>query len=224
MSEMPLGLGSEQLWRWSTGISIPESERAFSFSSHLFDAPVLCFAIALVLLILRLLIMRIRKVSISGTMVSLMDRALSRMIGTALVFAALGILWLAGCWLNYTKWGTQVPAGGALVSGGAFALLRNWIGRMGPAKKGGVMDIVKPLIPQILAYVAIALTLVHIYLGTIGMIDAYRAMRYGYVDESWAKHHHLRWYEEVTAGRARQKFADPNAVPPPATQPRTRPA
>ncbi|HEV2047008.1 MAG TPA: patatin-like phospholipase family protein [Chthoniobacterales bacterium] len=157
MSEMPLGLGSEQLWKWSTGISIPESERAFSFSSHLFDAPVLCFAIALVLLILRLLIMRIRKVSISGTMVSLMDRALSRMIGTALVFAALGILWLAGCWLNYTKWGTQVPAGGALVSGGAFALLRNWIGRMGPAKKGGVMDIVKPLIPQILAYVAIAL-------------------------------------------------------------------
>ena len=105
MSEMPLGLGSEQLWRWSTGISIPESERAFSFSSHLFDAPVLCFAITLVLLILRLLIMRIRKVSISGTMVSLMDRALSRVIGTALVFAALGILWLAGCWLNYTKWG-----------------------------------------------------------------------------------------------------------------------
>jgi hypothetical protein len=173
MSKMPVSLGSEQLWRWSTGISIPESERSFSFSSHLFDAPILCFAIALVLLILRLLIMRMRQVSISGTMVSLMDRALSRMIGTALVFAALGILWLAGCWLNYTKWGTQVPAGGALVSGGAFALLRNWIGRMGPAKKGGVMDIVKPLIPQILAYVAIALWAICIAALIAGGIEKY---------------------------------------------------
>jgi formate dehydrogenase subunit gamma len=80
------------------------------------------------------------------------------------------------------------------------------------------------VVHMVAAYVAIALAVVHIYLGTIGMIDAYRAMRYGYVDESWAKHHHLRWYEDVAAGRARQKFADPNAVPPRATEPRTRPA
>jgi formate dehydrogenase subunit gamma len=80
------------------------------------------------------------------------------------------------------------------------------------------------VVHMVASYVAIALALVHIYLGTIGMVDAYRAMRYGYVDESWAKHHHLRWYEDVAAGRARQKFADPNAIPPPATQPRTRPA
>ena len=31
------------------------------------------------------------------------------------------------------------------------------MGRLGPGKKGGVMDMVKPLIPQILAYVAIGL-------------------------------------------------------------------
>jgi formate dehydrogenase subunit gamma len=80
------------------------------------------------------------------------------------------------------------------------------------------------VVHMVTAYVAIALALVHIYLGTIGMIDAYRAMRYGYVDESWAKHHHRRWYEEVVAGRARQHFADPNAVLPTATQPRIRPA
>jgi formate dehydrogenase subunit gamma len=80
------------------------------------------------------------------------------------------------------------------------------------------------VVHMVASYIAIALALVHIYLGTIGMVDAYRAMRYGYVDESWAKHHHLRWYEDVAAGRARQKFVDPNAVPPPATQPRTRPA
>ena len=48
----------------------------------------------------------------------------------------------------------------------------------------------------------------HIYLGTIGMEGAYRAMRDGYVDESWAKHHHLRWYEEVVAGKAPREIRE----------------
>jgi formate dehydrogenase subunit gamma len=80
---------------------------------------------------------------------------------------------------------------------------------------------------MVAAYLAIALALVHVYLGTIGMGGAYKAMRYGYVDESWAKHHHLRWYEDVAAGRSRQRFADPKEVPPEgstASTPRTRPA
>jgi formate dehydrogenase subunit gamma len=59
------------------------------------------------------------------------------------------------------------------------------------------------------AYLAMALACVHIYLGTIGMTGAYNAMRYGYVDESWAEHHHLRWYEQVVAGTAREKFVQP---------------
>ena len=59
------------------------------------------------------------------------------------------------------------------------------------------------------AYLAIALACVHVYLGTIGMTEAYRAMRYGYVTENWAKHHHLRWYEKIVAGKAREKFVSP---------------
>jgi len=66
----------------------------------------------------------------------------------------------------------------------------------------------------IAAYGAMALACVHIYLGTIGMTGAYRAMRHGYVDESWAEHHHLRWYEAVVAGRAREPIVDPAEVPP----------
>ena len=61
---------------------------------------------------------------------------------------------------------------------------------------------------MIAAYLAIALALVHIYLGTLGMKGAYKAMRTGYVDDTWAKHHHERWYEEIKAGKSRQKFAD----------------
>jgi formate dehydrogenase subunit gamma len=74
------------------------------------------------------------------------------------------------------------------------------------------------------AYVAISLALVHVYLGTIGMVDAYRAMRYGYVDESWAKHHHAYWYQRVVAGRAREHFVDPESVTPAISPERTRPA
>jgi formate dehydrogenase subunit gamma len=71
------------------------------------------------------------------------------------------------------------------------------------------------------AYIAIALALVHIYLGTIGQVGSYRAMRYGYVDESWAKHHHERWHRAVVEGRVPQKFVDPKVVPPEALPPGT---
>jgi formate dehydrogenase subunit gamma len=41
----------------------------------------------------------------------------------------------------------------------------------------------------------------HIYIGTIGMRGAYRAMRTGQVDEAWAEEHHALWYEDIRAGR-----------------------
>ena len=41
----------------------------------------------------------------------------------------------------------------------------------------------------------------HIYLGTIGVGGAYESMRYGYVDETWAKEHHEYWYNDIKAGR-----------------------
>lgn len=40
----------------------------------------------------------------------------------------------------------------------------------------------------------------HIYLGTLGMNGAYQAMRHGYVDDTWAKEHHDKWYEQVQKG------------------------
>lgn len=51
------------------------------------------------------------------------------------------------------------------------------------------------------AVAMMALFLGHIYMGTIGMNGAYRAMRTGYVDEAWAKEHHELWYHDIRAGR-----------------------
>ena len=51
------------------------------------------------------------------------------------------------------------------------------------------------------AALMMALFLGHIYLGTIGMKGAYKAMKTGYVDETWAKQHHALWYDDIKAGK-----------------------
>lgn len=43
----------------------------------------------------------------------------------------------------------------------------------------------------------IALGLGHVYLGTLGSPQAWRAMAHGPVDAAWAREHHRLWYDEV---------------------------
>ena len=62
------------------------------------------------------------------------------------------------------------------------------------------------LVHAAIACVFIAMSFAHIYLGTIGMAGAYKAMREGYVDEEWAKEHHEIWYDEVKSGKRDQKM------------------
>jgi formate dehydrogenase subunit gamma len=61
------------------------------------------------------------------------------------------------------------------------------------------------------AVLYVAISLGHIYLGTIGLEGSYQAMRSGYVDEVWAKEHHEIWYNEVKSGKRPQ--AAGGAVP-----------
>ena len=53
------------------------------------------------------------------------------------------------------------------------------------------------------ACAVMALALGHIYMGTIGVEGAYESMRYGYVDEAWAREHHEHWYNDVKSGRVK---------------------
>ena len=57
------------------------------------------------------------------------------------------------------------------------------------------------MVHAVAAVLMMAMFLVHIYLGTIGMEGAYKGMRTGYVDEAWAKEHHEDWYDDIKAGR-----------------------
>ena len=58
----------------------------------------------------------------------------------------------------------------------------------------------------------------HIYIGTIGMKDAYKAMKTGYVDAAWAEEHHALWHADIQAGKIPAQRTRP-ATPPEPAQP-----
>jgi formate dehydrogenase subunit gamma len=57
------------------------------------------------------------------------------------------------------------------------------------------------MIHGIATLLMMAMIMGHIYIGTLGMTGAYKAMRTGYVDETWAKEHHELWYDDIAAGK-----------------------
>ena len=69
------------------------------------------------------------------------------------------------------------------------------------------------LIHAVSALLMMALFLGHIYMGTVGMKGAYRAMRTGVVDESWAQEHHSLWADDIRAGKIPAQRSAPPAAP-----------
>jgi formate dehydrogenase subunit gamma len=69
------------------------------------------------------------------------------------------------------------------------------------------------IIHLIAGLLGVIMVAAHIYLGTIGMRGAYEAMRYGYVDETWAKEHHEYWYNDVMSGKASRGTPPPQRAP-----------
>ena len=61
------------------------------------------------------------------------------------------------------------------------------------------------VVHAVAALLVIAAGLGHIYMGTIGMEGAYRNMRDGVTDETWAKEHHENWYNDVKSGKVAAK-------------------
>jgi formate dehydrogenase subunit gamma len=62
----------------------------------------------------------------------------------------------------------------------------------------------------------------HIYMGTVGMAGAYRAMKTGYVDEEWAREHHQYWYDKMKLKRTPPAAAPATGGAIPATAPQSR--
>jgi formate dehydrogenase subunit gamma len=70
------------------------------------------------------------------------------------------------------------------------------------------------VVHAIAAVLVIGAGLGHIYMGTVGVEGAYRNMRDGYTDETWAKEHHQYWYEDVKSGKVAAKTASAPAGAP----------
>lgn len=68
------------------------------------------------------------------------------------------------------------------------------------------------MVHAIAAALMMAMLMVHIYMGTVGMRGAYRAMREGYVDDAWAQEHHAYWYEDIKAGKIPVQRSKPMTV------------
>ncbi len=64
----------------------------------------------------------------------------------------------------------------------------------------GTMQIAH-MIHAVATLLMMAMFIGHIYMGTVGMQGAYKAMRTGYVDETWAKEHHELWHDDIKAGK-----------------------
>jgi formate dehydrogenase subunit gamma len=70
------------------------------------------------------------------------------------------------------------------------------------------------VVHAVTAGAVMAISLGHIYLGSIGLEGAYDAMRYGYVDEAWAKEHHEYWYNDIKSGKIKAGTASGVPVAP----------
>lgn len=88
-------------------------------------------------------------------------------------------------------WGGLVLLGGVVAITGILLDFPNF-------KEPRAVMQVSDLLHASAAILFIGGALGHIYIGTIGTKGAYRAMREGYVDETWAREHHALWFEEIT--------------------------
>lgn len=85
----------------------------------------------------------------------------------------------------------------SVVSGGiALSFTGVWL--MFPFHFGDVASMqLMQVIHAIVSLILIAIVIAHIYIGSIGMEQAFDAMSTGHVDENWAKEHHGVWLAKV---------------------------
>ncbi len=72
------------------------------------------------------------------------------------------------------------------------------------------------MIHAVATVIMMAMFMGHIYMGTLGMQGAYKAMRTGYVDETWAKEHHELWANDIANGKIPAQRS--GALPEPTTR------
>ncbi len=92
-------------------------------------------------------------------------------------------------------WGVTIPG---VIAVGSGLVLDKLIPGFGDVRSD--MQIAH-MIHAVAAIWMVALIMGHIYMGTVGVRGAYKAMKTGYVSEGWAKEHHELWLDDINAGK-----------------------
>lgn len=108
-------------------------------------------------------------------------------------------------------WGGVLFLGSIVIASGLFLdkLLPGFVYTRGEMQVAHMVHAVATLLMM-------AMIMGHIYIGTLGMTGAYKAMREGYVDEAWAREHHRLWYDDIEAGKIPAQRSKPAGTPEPA--------
>ncbi len=108
-------------------------------------------------------------------------------------------------------WGGVLFLGSIVIASGLFLdkLLPGFVYTRGEMQIAHMVHAVATLLMM-------AMIMGHIYIGTLGMTGAYKAMREGYVDETWAREHHRLWYDDIEAGKIPAQRSQPAGAPEPA--------
>ncbi|WP_291008070.1 formate dehydrogenase subunit gamma [Hydrogenophaga sp.] len=93
-------------------------------------------------------------------------------------------------------WGGVFVLGLVVVGSGLFL---NHLAPVFEYTRGNMQ--VANMVHAVASVLMMAMFIGHIYMGTVGMQGAYKAMKTGYVDETWAKEHHELWYDDIKAGK-----------------------
>ena len=142
-------------WWRIAGLARTSDQGAF-FSPALFAYSVAWLGAALALLLLRLAHPLLPGALASGWVPPL-DRVMMRVLGLAVFWAAIAGVWHVAVNLPALLY----TALGAVTGAGAFSLLRNWIGvALQKPRRPDTVSRAKAALPQVLAYVTLALTVV----------------------------------------------------------------
>jgi formate dehydrogenase subunit gamma len=112
-------------------------------------------------------------------------------------------------------WGVCIP--GLVIVGTGL-----WLDQIVPALPAARGDMqIAHMIHSGAAMLMMTMLIGHIYMGTIGVKGAYKAMRTGWVDEAWAREHHELWYKDIQDGKipARRSSDAPAEAPPAQARP-----
>ncbi len=146
--------GTSAFEQWWSLAGIANPTHTWLFSPRLFDFAIVWLAASLLMVALRVTYAVWPQIAARESLAAY-DRVLMRILGLAVVWTGLALLWHLA--VNLPSLGATI--GATLISGSVFAALRNWIGvALSRPAQPGVFARLKPYLPQALAYMTIVLS------------------------------------------------------------------